>query len=114
MADMDLDAIRAKRMAELQAQQAGRGNGGEKAQEAARAQQEQEMRNSLLLQILTQDARARLGRIKSVKPEKAQAVEELLIRMARAGQLPGKIDEPQLITLLDQVSNATNKKISIH
>eukprot|EP01137_Pigoraptor_chileana_P009400 Opistho-2@57591 len=50
-----------------------------------------------------------VGRISSVKPDKARAVEELIIRMARSGQLAGKVDEPQLISLLEQVGGAEKK-----
>ncbi|KJE96306.1 hypothetical protein CAOG_06648 [Capsaspora owczarzaki ATCC 30864] len=120
--DDELAAIRARRMAELQ-QKSGQGqslpggvpgmggaggNNAAKQEEAAR--RETEVRQSLLMQILEQEARARLGRIASVKPEKARAVEDLLIRMAKSGQLPGMVDEPQLIKLLSQVSEVENSK----
>ncbi len=39
-----------------------------------------------------------------VKPEKGRMVEELLIRMARTGQLRGKVDENQLIDLLGEIN----------
>ena len=67
-----------------------------------------EMINSILSQILTQEARARrmcvcisqhnymclviiVNSIALVKPDKAKAIEQLLIRMARSGQLQGKV-----------------------
>lgn len=63
MADQELEQLRAKRMAELQAQQGGYGGAGAGAQGAAqqqqKAQQQEEMKNSILSQILDQQARAR-------------------------------------------------------
>lgn len=49
------------------------------------------MRNSILSQVLSQAARARLNNLALVKPEKAKAVENYLIQMARFGQLGGKV-----------------------
>eukprot|EP01136_Pigoraptor_vietnamica_P019158 Opistho-1_new@66383 len=99
--DDDLEAIRARRAAELR-----QGGGDEKA---AAAKSQEDARAAMLSSILDQSARARLGRIASVKPEKARAVEELIIRMARTGQLGGKVDEAQLISLLEQVGGAEKK-----
>eukprot|EP00126_Sphaerothecum_destruens_P003196 Sdes_comp16788_c0_seq2m6036 len=72
-------------------------------QEEAKAR-ENEMRQTILAQILTQEARARLGRIRSVKPEKVAQIEDMLLRMAQSGQLNSTIDEPQLVGFLNQVS----------
>lgn len=38
-----------------------------------------------------------------MKPERARAIEQLLMRMAQSGQLRGKVSEEQLIDVLDQV-----------
>lgn len=49
-----------------------------------------------------------------VKPEKARAVEDSILRAAQSGQLGGKVDETQLIGLLDQISKSTKKtKITV-
>lgn len=66
--------------------------------------QQEEMREGMLTQILTSEARVRLSRIAMVKPDKARHVEEAVINMARIGQIRGKIDEPQLIQILEQIS----------
>uniref|UniRef100_A0A8D0L991 Programmed cell death protein 5 n=1 Tax=Sphenodon punctatus TaxID=8508 RepID=A0A8D0L991_SPHPU len=96
MADEELEALRKQRLAELQAKQGD--STGEPAQHEAK-QRETEMRNNILAQVLDQAARARLSNLALVKPEKAKAVENYLIQMARFGQLGGKL---QLIsTLLD-------------
>ncbi|CAI5645661.1 programmed cell death protein 5 [Oreochromis niloticus] len=109
MADEELEAIRRQRMAELQAKQ-GEGN-NQQAEEAK--QRETEMRNSILAQVLDQSARARLSNLALVKPEKANAVENYLIQMARFGKLGGKITESGLIEILEKVSQQTEKKTTV-
>ncbi|CAG8856388.1 16890_t:CDS:2, partial [Gigaspora margarita] len=55
-----------------------------------------------LIQILDNEAQEKLTRISIVKAEKARTVEDLLIRIARSGQLRGKVNESQLIDLLQK------------
>lgn len=60
--DEELRQLRAKRLAELQAQSDGQPGGDQRQgaqQREQREQQEEEMRNNILSQILTQEARAR-------------------------------------------------------
>lgn len=71
------------------------------------------MRNSLLSQILEQGARARLNSIALVKPDKAKMMESMLIQMARSGRIAGKLSETQLITLLQDMSEKTQKKTTV-
>ncbi|RUS13194.1 PDCD5-related protein [Endogone sp. FLAS-F59071] len=174
MDDDELNAIRAKRMAELQANQSPQGlpggasigampgtGGSSKDEEekkglvivwfsrvldisvrysysrfsvASFSAQIEEMRRTMLVQILDNSARERrivssflyslflslssitisnlfplrspfpVARIQMVKAEKARAVEDLLIRMAQGGQLRQKITETQLIDLLGQIN----------
>ncbi|XP_073232699.1 programmed cell death protein 5-like isoform X2 [Porites lutea] len=75
--------------------------------------EEAEMRNSMLSQILGQDARARLNSIALVKPQKAKMMEGMLIQMARTGQIAGKLSESQLVSLLQEVSEKTQKKTTV-
>ncbi|XP_013857381.1 programmed cell death protein 5 [Austrofundulus limnaeus] len=110
MADEELDAIRRQRMAELQAKH-GDSSNNQQGEEAK--QKETEMRNSILAQVLDQSARARLSNLALVKPEKAKAVENYLIQMARFGQLGGKITESGLIEILEKVSQQTEKKTTV-
>jgi len=51
-----------------------------------------------------------VSRISIVKPEKGKVVEDHLIRMAQAGQLQGKIDEKQLISLLERISDQEKRQ----
>ncbi|KAI4902602.1 hypothetical protein NFI96_032920 [Prochilodus magdalenae] len=76
-------------------------------------QREAEMRNTILAQVLDQSARARLSNLALVKPDKAKAVENYLIQMARFGQLGGKITESSLIEILEKVSRQTEKKTTV-
>uniref|UniRef100_A0A1A8FN24 Programmed cell death protein 5 n=1 Tax=Nothobranchius korthausae TaxID=1143690 RepID=A0A1A8FN24_9TELE len=110
MADEELEAIRRQRMAELQAKQ-GDASNNQQGEEAK--QRETEMRNSILAQVLDQSARARLSNLALVKPDKAKAVENYLIQMARFGQLGGKISESGLIEILEKVSQQTEKKTTV-
>lgn len=111
MADDELDAIRQQRMAELQAKHGDSSNDQGGQQEAK--QRESDMRNSILAQVLDQAARARLNNLALVKPEKAKAVENYLIQMARFGKLGGKISESGLIEILEKVSQQTEKKTTV-
>lgn len=87
MADPELEAIRNARMKQMQGQQvrhsfqhqamAHRGHilpfqDPKEAEE--RMEQQQQMKNSMLVQILDQNARARLNTLKISKPEKAEMV----------------------------------------
>jgi programmed cell death protein 5 len=51
-------------------------------------QEEQtQMKNSMLSQLLDQNARARLNTLKISKPEKAEMVEKMIIQMAQQGKV---------------------------
>uniref|UniRef100_H3CV74 Programmed cell death protein 5 n=1 Tax=Tetraodon nigroviridis TaxID=99883 RepID=H3CV74_TETNG len=109
MADDELEAIRRQRMAELQAKH---GDASNNQQEEAK-QREQDMRNSILAQVLDQSARVQMSNLALVKPEKAKAVENYLIQMARLGQLGSKISESGLIEILEKVNQQTEKKTTV-
>merc|ERR1712083_1075997 len=101
-------------MAELQGQSGGPGAGGgdaasqQKAAEERRAQVE-DMKNSILSQVLSQEARARLNTLMIAKPEKGMQVEAAIIQMAQSGQLGGKLSEDELIGLLERFAGSTKK-----
>ena len=44
-----------------------------------------------------------------VKPEKARAVEDLIIKMMQTGQLRAKIEEAQLIQLLENINQQSTE-----
>uniref|UniRef100_A0A914HIT4 Programmed cell death protein 5 n=1 Tax=Globodera rostochiensis TaxID=31243 RepID=A0A914HIT4_GLORO len=82
-------------------------NNDNKAEEAAKRQADQEFaKNSILTQIIDKSGMARLSNLRAAKPEKARAVEGMLIDMARSGRIRGKLSDSELRTLLDRVSAA--------
>lgn len=44
------------------------------------------------------------------KPEKGKMIEDMILNMAQRGQLPGKLGEKELITLLESVNQQTQRK----
>lgn len=88
-------------------------------QQAQQREEEEESRRQILGQILDAQARERrefvvrllaatlitraVNRIALVRPERSRAISELLIRMARSGQMRGKVTEQQLLSVLEQV-----------
>jgi len=109
MGDDELAQIRAKRMAELQAMQGGGGGGGgaaqQQKQQEERMKQMEDMKNGILSQVLTQEARARLNTIMVAKPDKGKQVEAMLCQMAQTGQLGGKLGEKDLKDLLERFNS---------
>ena len=107
----DLDEIRQKRMAELQAQQAAMQNQQMQQQQAAAQAQQQEaqrqqfeaQKKQILGQIMTPEARTRLGNLKLTKPELVEQIELQLIQSAQSGSLRGKVTDDQLKVLLRQI-----------
>ncbi|KAK1941004.1 Programmed cell death protein 5 [Phytophthora citrophthora] len=79
-------------------------------QQQVKQQEQEQMRQSMMQQVMLPDARERLARIAIVKPEKARAIEDMVIQMAQRGQLAAKIDEDKLIDLLNQVGVTEEKQ----
>ena len=95
----DIEAIRKKKLRNLQQQQAFSQEDFEEAQ-----QKEFEDQKKLILRtILTDDARERLGRIKAARPEMAENLENQLIMLAQSGRLKNKINDEQLRELLSKM-----------
>ena len=105
----ELDEIRQRRMAELQAQQAAAQN---QAQQQAMAQAQQQeaqaqfeaQKKQILGQIMTPEARQRLANLKLTKPEMVNQIELQLSQSAQAGSLRGKVTDDQLKVLLRQIA----------
>ncbi|KMQ93073.1 programmed cell death protein 5-like protein [Lasius niger] len=76
-------------------------------------QRMEEMKHTILTQVLDQSARARLNTLCLGKPEKGKMVEEMLLNMAQNQQLPGKLGEKQLISLLESLNQQTQRKITV-
>ncbi|KAF3430020.1 hypothetical protein E2986_03974 [Frieseomelitta varia] len=74
-------------------------------------QRTEEMRNFILTQVLDQSARARckMNTLSLGKPEKGKMVEGMILTMAQQGQIPGKLGEKELISLLESVNQRTQR-----
>ena len=105
----ELDEIRQKRMAELQAQQAAMQNQAQQ-QAVAQAQQQEAQaqfeaqKKQILAQIMTTEARNRLANLRLTKPDLVNNIELQLIQSAQSGSLRGKVTDEQLKVLLRQIA----------
>ncbi|KAK3603406.1 hypothetical protein CHS0354_009386 [Potamilus streckersoni] len=113
MGDDELEALRARRLAEMQTQYGRKGGVPSQKDDEETKEKMKEMKNSILSQVLDQSARARLNTIAVAKPEKAQMIEGMLIQMAQTGQIQSKLTEDQLIGLLSRVTEQTQKKTTV-
>ncbi|XP_071451702.1 programmed cell death protein 5-like [Hetaerina americana] len=112
MADPELEEIRAQRLAQLQSQYKGNPESNQKSAED-RKREADEMKNGILSQVLSQSARARLNTLLVGKPEKGRLVENMLLNMARSGQIMGKLGEEELIGILEKVREQTRSQCSV-
>src|SRR2546427_10026751 len=92
----ELDAIRRRKMAELQQAQVQA-----QAEQQYRDQQ-QAQRQTILRQILTPEARERLGRIELAYPGLKENIENQLIAPAQSGRVRRRIDDPTLRQILER------------
>lgn len=110
MDDAELDAIRQARLAELQKNANGGGstggNGGVNAQQLAN----DSMAASVLGRVLETEARERLSRVRIVRPDRAQAVENYILKLYSMGQIRQKLTEKDVVQILDGISRDTQQK----
>ena len=97
----DIEAIRKKKLRELQQQQQPTFSQDE--YEDAQQKEYEDQKKLILRAILTDDARERLGRIKAARPEMADNLENQLIMLAQSGRLKNKINDEQLRELLSKI-----------
>jgi programmed cell death protein 5 len=95
--DEELEALRQKKLAELQEQQIA--SQMQEEQKAALEAQKQ----AILRQILTEEARQRLANVKLVRPQVAEAVEVRLIQLAQQGAINDKLNDTQLKDILRKI-----------
>ena len=94
MSEEELEALRKRRMLELQQRMVEEQNQGQ-------AQQQLEgQKQALLRRILTPEARSRLTNLNMVKPEFTQQLELQLIQLAQQGRINIPITDEQLKELL--------------
>ncbi|MCF2142749.1 MAG: DNA-binding protein [Candidatus Heimdallarchaeota archaeon] len=97
--DPELEALRKKRAAELEAQAQAQ------AEAAAQKAEIDAQKAMILRQILTPQARDRLANIKIARPEFAESLENQLISLASRGNLRGQVTEEQLIEILKRLQS---------
>lgn len=102
----DLDALRRKKLLELQQRAQA-----ERELEVQKQQLDLQKR-SVLMEVLTPEARSRLANVKLARPEYAVQIENLIIQLAQTGQIRQKITDEQLKQILRKIS-AKRKDITI-
>jgi programmed cell death protein 5 len=94
VSEEELEALRKRRMLELQQRMA------EEQQQVQAEQQLERQKQTLLRRILTPEARSRLTNLNMVKPEFTQQLELQLIQLAQQGRINIPITDEQLKELL--------------
>ena len=97
MDDPELEALRQRRMQELQQQAV------QQQEEQKRQQVEMQLQNAMR-QILTPEARDRLNNIKLANPQMAQQLEMQLVQLAQSGRIPVPVDDEMLRNILGQIT----------
>ncbi|MCD6215661.1 MAG: DNA-binding protein [Candidatus Aenigmarchaeota archaeon] len=69
------------------------------------------LKKTILLNVLTKEARERLNNIRIVKPELANQIELYMVQLYQSGQISGKIDEDQLKKILNILQRKREFKI---
>ncbi len=95
--EKELQEIRQRKLAQMQM-----------AQQQDEAMKEENQRReaqkkAILRQVLTAEAKERLGRLKLGYPDLANSIENQLIMLHQSGRLPGQVDDATLKRLLEQV-----------
>ncbi|MDH3364775.1 MAG: DNA-binding protein [Thermoplasmata archaeon] len=104
--DNELDALRQKKLQELQlrAQQEVASQEQTKQAEAQRAQ--------IMRQILTPEARERLANLRMTRPDAVDQVENQLLMLAQSGRISQQVDDYTLRQILRKVM-PTKREIKI-
>lgn len=102
MDEKDLNTIRSARLSEIQGDSGGlnKNNNDDK----------EELRRSMLSQILDASAAERLSRVRIVKAERADAVEQYIIKLATMGGISRKLSENDIVEILDGLSRGESRQ----
>lgn len=103
MADDDeLEALRRRKMAELQSQAQSQ-EAAAAQQEAARAQYDAQ-KQSVLRAVLEPEAAERLARVKMARPDVAASLEDQLVALVQQGRLRGRVNDELMRQFLARVA----------
>lgn len=97
MADKDLEELKKEKMQKIRQAQQGSSQGGGDVREQLK---------KIASQILTREARSRLGNIRAAKPELASRIEMQLVQLYKMGQIKDKITDEQLKELLKRLRDS--------
>ncbi len=97
-----LDDIRKKKLEDMMRLQ--QEQSPQQANEHAQMQQQIERMEELVRQVLTKDALARYGNLKTAHQEKAVQLLLVLFQAMQKGQINGKIDDSTLKKILEQMT----------
>ncbi|MDD1765864.1 MAG: DNA-binding protein [Methanomassiliicoccales archaeon] len=106
MSDAELEELRRRKIAEIQRQR------DQQAMAEEQSKQMEANRQAIMRQILTPEARQRLGTVKIAYPDLAMAVEDQLIRLAQSGRIDRQVDDATLRQILRKVA-PQKREISI-
>lgn len=102
MSDDELEALKRRRLQELQAQAASEQQAAAQ-QEAARAQYDAQ-KQLILRGILEPAAAERLTRVRMARPDVAASLEDQLVVLAQQGRLRGKVSDEMMRQFLARVA----------
>ncbi len=105
--DRELEELRRRKLLELQRQL---------EEEERRKKLEAEIRakkEALLRRILTEKARERLNNIRIVRPELAEAAENIVIQLVQAGQLVPPVTDEQIKAILLRIDSQGRREFRI-
>lgn len=101
--DEEIEAIRQRKMQELQRQ----------IEEERRRQELAAQRRAVLRAILTPEARERLDNLRVVRPELVDALEQQLITLAQSGKVRVPITDEDLKRILETIYKQTHREFRI-
>lgn len=108
MAD-DLDELKKKKMEQMSGGDSGAAAGGVDAQEQQKEQMRQQLKK-IASEILTKEARSRLGNIRAADEDMAAKIELQLVQLHKAGQIRDKITDDQLKEILKKIKEAEDEQ----
>lgn len=102
----ELEKIKEKKMQDIKE--------SKQSEEAVKEREEQieAQKKAMLRQVMTPDARERLGRVRVARPQLAEKIESQIIALAQRGATQKKIDDKTLKELLKKLSGE-KKEINI-
>lgn len=94
---MDAEDIKRRMMKEMQQQQ-------QEGQQEAQEEYIQAQKKALMRKILAPKARERLGRIRIAQPQRAEMIENQLIRLYQMGRIQEQLDDEQFQAVIKQLT----------